>query len=185
MSKLLNLIFIFIIILCYYHIKADKEIINTQQSQIKAYQQLVNKHYQKLKKQNKYAKLIQSENNSLKWKECGYYADYIIFIHQQYPDIDPDIVIRLISKESSWNTWASSGIAYGLTQVNYSTWYKAYHLYSKKQLYNPFLNIEIGVDILNHYYQRSSSLKQALKKYSGNTTSQEYYAYIIEGGKDE
>lgn len=183
-SIYLNIVLISIVFILVEGIMTYQKVIEVKDSQIRIYQQKQEYRYYKQKEINDYAIQISQKNSFLEWKECIYFADYILYlIDNSYRDkyIHPNLIINLITVESTWRVGASTSVAYGLMQINYSTWYKKYYIPHPSYLYDPFYNIKIGIDIFANYYNKTKNLKKALVLYSGNTTSKHYYEYVIRG----
>lgn len=102
-------------------------------------------------------------------------ADLHQIIALNHPN--PRLVKAVIQVESEWNPNAvSSKGAIGLMQVMPSS---GLHFagYSREDLFCPVKNINAGTRILKHYQKTSSSLEEALKKYSGNAKG--YYNKVV------
>lgn len=82
--------------------------------------------------------------------------------------VDPKLVKAVIAVESSWQPSAlSSKGAIGLMQVHHPTWG---HKWTKEQLRDPEQNLIAGTRILKMYMKESSTLSEALYKYSGGAS---------------
>ena len=79
--------------------------------------------------------------------------------------LDPTLVRAVVTVESSWRPGArSSKDALGLMQVHHPTWR---HKHTRSDLLDPERNLMAGTAILRKYLNESSTLKEALRKYSG------------------
>ncbi len=88
--------------------------------------------------------------------------------------LDPKLVRAVVTVESSWRPGArSSKDALGLMQVHHPTWR---HKHTRSDLLDPERNLMAGTAILRKYLNESSTLKEALRKYSGGEP--EYYSKV-------
>ena len=95
-----------------------------------------------------------------------------VIAHKQ--GLDPKLVRAVVTVESSWRPGArSSKDALGLMQVHHPTWR---HKHTRRDLLDPELNLLAGTAILRKYMDESSTLKEALRKYSGGEP--EYYSKV-------
>lgn len=123
---------------------------------------------------NKISSIFQKENPKLTSFESDVYAYALLKAAYQF-DIKPEILLRLIKKESSFNPYAkSSAGAYGFTQIMASVWG-----YRPKELYNGVFNIYLGAKILSEYIGVYGDYKTALIKYSGGA-GPHYYCFILD-----
>ena len=89
--------------------------------------------------------------------------------------LDPKLVRAVVTVESSWRPGARSRKdALGLMQVHHPTWR---HKHTRRDLLDPELNLLAGTAILRKYLDESSTLKEALRKYSGGEP--EYYEKVM------
>ena len=89
--------------------------------------------------------------------------------------LDPRLVRSIVSVESSWRSSSvSSKNAIGLMQVHYPTWK---HLWTREQLKEPETNLIAGTKILKMYMRESSTLIEALNKYSGG--AKDYHKKVM------
>ena len=76
------------------------------------------------------------------------YATYIESVCDQYDDIDRYTIISMIETESWFTPSAKNGSHYGLMQVS-SKWHKTrMKELGCTDLYDPYENIQVGVDVL-------------------------------------
>jgi len=85
--------------------------------------------------------------------------------------LDPHLVLAVVKVESSWRSNAvSKKGALGLMQVM-PFWREllpeAFKLYTVEDLLDPEKNLHAGCYVLARYIESSSSLSEALQKYSG------------------
>jgi len=93
--------------------------------------------------------------------------------------LDPKLVRAVVTVESSWRPGArSSKDALGLMQVHHPTWR---HKHTRRDLLDPERNLLAGTAILRKYMDESSTLKEALRKYSGGEP--EYYEKVMKAKK--
>ncbi|KAB8029222.1 lytic transglycosylase domain-containing protein [Fluviispira multicolorata] len=80
---------------------------------------------------------------------------YLREISDKSIDIDPIFVLSVIRQESAFDPYARSGAnARGLMQILPSTAKSIKRKVSAKQLYDPFINIEVGISYLNRLLRR-------------------------------
>lgn len=101
------------------------------------------------------------------------YQSYVDEIASEYfPDLDTAIVKALIYTESRYqpNITSSAG-AVGLMQVmpNYHSW--RMEKYGLTDIWEPYTNIMVGMDLLNEFYQKYENWYDVLYYYSGGSTS--------------
>ncbi len=100
-----------------------------------------------------------------------------VIAHKQ--GLDPKLVRAVVTVESAWRPAArSSKDAIGLLQVHYPTWR---HKHTRRELLDPESNLYAGTAILRKYLNESSTLKEALRKYSGGEP--EYYEKVMRAKK--
>lgn len=100
-----------------------------------------------------------------------------VIAHKQ--GLDPKLVRAVVTVESSWRPSArSSKDALGLMQVHHPTWR---HKHTRLELLDPESNLYAGTAILRKYINESSTLKEALRKYSGGEP--EYYEKVMRAKK--
>ena len=93
--------------------------------------------------------------------------------------LDPTLVRAVVTVESSWRPGARSRKdALGLMQVHHPTWR---HKHTRRDLLDPERNLLAGTAILRKYLDESSTLKEALRKYSGGEP--EYYDKVMKAKK--
>lgn len=68
---------------------------------------------------------------------------------------NPYLIMALIQVESGFNAYAvSSHGAFGLMQVNYAVWKDELHI-DGNRIFDVDYNVELGLKILSHYYQKT------------------------------
>ena len=127
----------------------------------------------------KSASLLKEYNPRLDRVTAFKYA-WKIYECSQHP-ITPELLTALIVVESSANHIAVSAKgAIGLTQVMPRIWQ-----INKKELFNPYKNIEAGSEILKHYIDKYG-IKGGLSSYNSGrkTRSLRYARYVIKVAED-
>jgi len=91
----------------------------------------------------------------------------IVFEKSGHYGFSPYLVMALIQVESNFDQYAISAAgAYGLMQVNYSVWKDVLDIDFDK-IFRKGYNIELGLKILKHYYEKASgNLFMALFRYN-------------------
>lgn len=85
----------------------------------------------------------------------------------KHPDVPPEMVLAIMTKESSLISTAKSKYgAEGLMQV-VPRWHPE-KLSKKESLMNPRVNVRVGTQILQQYIKEKGRIELALVKYSGN-----------------
>lgn len=104
--------------------------------------------------------------------------DHIFSLCTEY-GVDPAIVVAIIEKESTYNPDAVNynGTCHGLMQV-----YKYYHTSRMARLgvtnlYDPYQNVKVGIDILAELYSTGNSTTWVLTSYSGG--ARDYASAVI------
>ena len=93
--------------------------------------------------------------------------------------LDPTLVRAVVTVESSWRPGArSQKNTLGLMQVHHPTWR---HKHTRRDLLDPERNLLAGTAILRKYLNESSTVKEALRKYSGGEP--EYYEKVMRAKK--
>lgn len=93
--------------------------------------------------------------------------------------LDPTLVRAVVTVESSWRPGAvSRKDALGLMQVHHPTWR---HKHTRLELLDPERNLLAGTAILRKYLDESSTLKEALRKYSGGEPG--YFEKVMKAKK--
>lgn len=100
------------------------------------------------------------------------YRFYIAQINEQYyPDVDPYIALAVLELESNYRPdLKSSAGAVGLMQwiPKWHSWRMAkFHL---NDMWDPYTNIIVGMDILNDNYQETGTWNKALYLYNRSTS---------------
>lgn len=80
---------------------------------------------------------------------------------------EPDLVLKVIKVESDFNPNAISYMgAYGLMQVNLAVWQAPLRI-DRSRIFDVSYNIDLGLQILHHYYKESAgNLNRALHLYN-------------------
>lgn len=96
-----------------------------------------------------------------------HYVDLAFAEAQKHPDVEPELILAVIQKESSMGLQLRSAYgAEGLMQV-----VKRFHrdkLEQGESLMRPDVNIRVGSRILQDYIEEHGQLRTALARYSGN-----------------
>jgi hypothetical protein len=72
-----------------------------------------------------------------------------------FKNMDPYIILLLVSIESNFNPLAKSKTNdYGLMQINYSTWKKEYKIENDISLFDVTYNLNIGISIFYDFLKR-------------------------------
>lgn len=97
---------------------------------------------------------------------------YVNDICEVYPNMDKWIILSIIKHESGFDPNASNGYCFGLMQI-YEKWHTTrMSKLGVTDLFDPYSNILVGVDILNDYYiYNGESIELALMLYSGSHDS--------------
>lgn len=83
-------------------------------------------------------------------------------------ELDAELVVALIARESSFLPWARSRAdCVGLMQINPRAHKDKCKSYTPSELYHIPVNVGIGCAILREYMDRSKSLDEALGRYMG------------------
>ena len=125
---------------------------------------------------------------NLKYPNFSQVAKIVFQKSSQY-GFNPYLVMALIQVESNFNQYAiSTAGAYGLMQVNYSVWKDALEI-DFNRIFEKGYNIELGLQILKHYYEKTSGdllmtlfrynngYKYNNTEYSGKVISTKFYAH--------
>lgn len=107
--------------------------------------------------------------------------DYIFRVCESY-DIDPEIIIAVIWKESSYraSVMGDNGKAYGLMQIQ-PRWHKdRMKRLGVDDLLDPYQNVLVGIDYLAELYHSKGSMKWALMAYNGGP---DYATKMTKSGK--
>lgn len=91
----------------------------------------------------------------------------IVYKKSQEFGFSPYLVMSVIQVESNFDQYAvSSAGAHGLMQVNYSVW-KDVHNIDFNRIYQKEYNIDLGLKILKHYYDKNGgNMAKALFRYN-------------------
>lgn len=100
------------------------------------------------------------------------YRFYIAqIVEQYYPEIDPYIALAVLETESNYdpNAYSSCG-AVGLMQ-----WIPKWHAWRMEKfhlndMWDPYTNIIVGMDLLNDLYSSTGSWREALYGYNHSTS---------------
>ena len=80
----------------------------------------------------------------------------VVYNKSKHYGFDPNVILGLIHIESNFRPYAiSSKGAYGLMQVNYSIWKDELDI-DNLRIFDIEYNIDLGLKILKHYYEKSS-----------------------------
>ena len=112
-----------------------------------------------------YSEKLRKVNYRLSKKKAFKYACYISEYSKKY-DIEANLVIAFITIESSArsNITSHKG-AVGLMQVLPSIWCKEYSV-SREELFNPKINIKIGILVLKRYIKKHKNIMKAIAAYN-------------------
>lgn len=95
------------------------------------------------------------------------YVDLAFHEADKHPDVEPELILAIIQKESSMGHKLHSNYgAEGVMQV-----VRRFHkekVAHKESLMNPKVNIRVGAKILQEYIAQKGDIRPALVKYSGN-----------------
>lgn len=97
----------------------------------------------------------------------------LVEIHSKSAGIDPDLTLSVIKVESTFKAKAvSKASAKGLMQVipryHPEVLSEAKLIFGTSNLFNPQVNIYVGVNVLRNYMNRSKNLTNALLRYNGS-----------------
>lgn len=96
-----------------------------------------------------------------------HYVDLAFAEAQKHPDVEPELILAVIQKESSMGKRLRSAYgAVGVMQV-----VRRFHrdkLQQGESLLRPDVNIRVGSRILQAYIEEHGQLRTALARYSGN-----------------
>lgn len=119
----------------------------------------------------------------------------IVYKKSKEYGFSPYLVMSIIQVESNFNQYAvSSAGAHGLMQLNYSVWKDVYNI-DFNRIYHKEYNIDLGLKVLKHYYDKNSgNMYKALFRYnngykhnntaySGKVIATKFYAQGVEKGK--
>lgn len=98
--------------------------------------------------------------------------DHIFRLCNQY-GVSPALVIAIIEKESGFNPDAVNynGTCFGLMQVYKNCHTQRMYRLGVIDLFNPYQNVIVGIDILAELYSSGNSTYWVLTQYSGGSTS--------------
>jgi soluble lytic murein transglycosylase-like protein len=104
------------------------------------------------------------------------YVDLAWHESEKHPDVPPEMVLAIMTKESSLISTAKSSYgAQGLMQV-VRRWHPE-KLSKQESLLDPRVNVRVGTQILQQYIKEKGQIEQALAKYSGN--AQGYADFVL------
>jgi len=91
----------------------------------------------------------------------------VTYKKSQYFGFKPNLILAVMQVESAFNPLALSAAgAYGLMQIHYAVWKDELKI-DKSRIFNIDYNIELGLQILRQYYDRSGgNIKRALFLYN-------------------
>ncbi|MCP4216287.1 MAG: lytic transglycosylase domain-containing protein [bacterium] len=133
--------------------------------------------------------LYNFKENVFKLRYPGYLstAEKVFKKSKEY-GFNPYLIMALIQVESGFNSYAvSTAGAYGLMQVNYSVWKNELNI-DLRRIYEKEYNIDLGLKILKHYYDRSrgnifralfhynNGYKHNNTRYNGKIIATNFYA---------
>jgi len=83
-------------------------------------------------------------------------------------DVSPYKILSIIQVESHFNHQAvSKAGAYGLMQVQFSTWKETFNIEKPSKLFDPAFNINIGIQIYKQYKEKTNGdIEKALHHYN-------------------
>lgn len=112
---------------------------------------------------------INKSTKQIEYKECMYPETLQDFVQSIIPDSMSTLVLTIISVESNWDIYASSGTNdYGLMQINERYWSKQFDF---ERIYEPEYNVNAGIYILNQCLAKSNGdIRLALKYYNGGSS---------------
>lgn len=86
--------------------------------------------------------------------------------------IDPAIVIAMIGKESTYNKDAvgDSGNSQGLMQIQPRFHMARIEKLGVTNLFDPYQNVEVGIDLLDELYSKGKSIEWTLMAYNGGAS---------------
>lgn len=95
----------------------------------------------------------------------------------KHPDVEPELILAVIQKESSLRPMAESSYgAQGLMQV-VPRWHPE-KLAQRESLFDPRVNIRVGAQILQEYlWATGGVLEAALARYSGD--ARDYASFVV------
>jgi hypothetical protein len=122
-------------------------------------------HYEKEKNEFEFYRFKENVFNLM-------YPDFsqiarIVFKKSKKYGFNPYLIMAIIQVESAFDQYAVSSVgAYGLMQVNYSVWKDVLNIDYNK-IFKKEYNIELGLKILKHYYEKASgNMFMALFRYN-------------------
>lgn len=97
--------------------------------------------------------------------EQKYAEDVVKFVkknsYKDFPTVRD--ILAVIGIESSFDTQASNQGAYGLMQIQYF-WFTKY-VQTTEELYDPYVNITLGIDTLRQYFLKLRNKEDAIIAY--------------------
>ncbi len=105
---------------------------------------------------------------------CDEYYQYCLTEGTEY-DIEPELIMAIVERESSGIADAVNGNCKGLMQIN-----EPFHAERMKKnlctdLFEPFDNITVGTDYIKELYDEYGDMGYALGVYAGYTNAYDYY----------
>lgn len=91
---------------------------------------------------------------------------YVRDICEDYDNVDPELIIPLISKESQYNPEAKNGSCVGLMQVSTKYNKDRAEKLGVTDFFDPYENIQIGVDYLSELIDEYEDVYLALMLYN-------------------
>lgn len=92
----------------------------------------------------------------------------IVWEKSKEHDVSPYKILSIIQVESHFNHKAvSKAGAYGLMQVQFSTWKETFNIEKPSKLFDPCYNINIGIQIYKQYKEKTNGdIEKALHHYN-------------------
>ena len=118
---------------------------------------------QKVNKEQEF-KIFAFENYDPKYT----YIVNIVLEKSKEHNFSPYKILSIIQIESHFNYQAvSKAGAYGLMQVQFSTWKETFNIDHPRKLFDPAFNINVGIQIYKHYKEKTNGdIEKALHHYN-------------------
>lgn len=172
----------------------QNKIISLQRDNINELKQMISLkdkiHQSEIEKLEKEINLLKFTNELQKtFKVSGLHFDpeviRTILEKTSETNYDLDLILAIIYKESRFRPQVRSRVAYGLMQINYGVWKDQFEIDSRDELYDPGKNLEIGFQIIEHYFEKTGGKLERTLHYYNNGPSRKYnntdYAKTIMG----
>ncbi|MEM2153907.1 MAG: transglycosylase SLT domain-containing protein [Nitrososphaeria archaeon] len=100
-------------------------------------------------------------------EDDAYVYAYAFYYHSKKHNIDWFDAVALAASESHfrWNVVSSAGCI-GIFQINPSVWCKVMKV-KEEELFNPIINIRLGMEIFSTYLQRYKCKVVAVRRFKG------------------